>query len=228
MATLFLVRHGQASFGAANYDCLSDTGRQQARWLGEYFRERGVAFKRVVAGSLVRQQDTALEILAGMRAGDVPVQTDIETHLGLNEYDGEALYRSHTGGADHRAHQNADYNDYWRTFRAAYQAWTLDQLVGMPESWAEFGGRIRDSLLHATEGASREDAVLVVSSGGAIGRATADLLGAPAQTAIELNLQFRNTAFCEIISGRGTQRLLSFNSLPHLDRGDRRDAITFA
>ncbi|EHP42996.1 fructose-2,6-bisphosphatase [Cupriavidus basilensis OR16] len=228
MATLFLVRHGQASFGAANYDCLSDTGRQQARWLGEYFRERGISFKRVVAGSLVRQQDTALEILAGMAAGDVPVQTGIETHLGLNEYDGEALYRSHTGGADHRAHQNTDYNDYWRTFRAAYQAWTLDQLVGMPESWAEFGGRIRDGLLHATEGASREDAVLVVSSGGAIGRATADLLGAPAQTAIELNLQFRNTAFCEIISGRGTQRLLSFNGLPHLDRGDRRQAITFA
>ncbi|KAB0545324.1 histidine phosphatase family protein, partial [Pseudomonas argentinensis] len=145
---------------------------------------RGVTFKRVVAGSLVRQQDTALEILAGMGADDVPVQTNIETHLGLNEYDGEALYRSHTGGADHRAHQNADYNDYWRTFRAAYQAWTLDQLVGMPESWAEFGGRIRDSLLHATQGASREDTVLVVSSGGAIGRATADLLGAPAQTAI--------------------------------------------
>ncbi|MGO4813133.1 histidine phosphatase family protein [Cupriavidus sp. 2MCAB6] len=235
MATLFLVRHGQASFGAANYDCLSDTGRQQARWLGEYFRERGISFKRVVAGSLVRQQDTAMEILAGMGAGDVPVQTDrgavttgIETHPGLNEYDGEALYRSHTGGADHRTHQNTDYNDYWRTFRAAYQAWTMDQLAGMPESWAEFGRRIRDGLLHATDGASREDAVLVVSSGGAIGRATADLLGAPAQTAIELNLQFRNTAFCEIISGRGMLRLLSFNGLPHLDRVDRRDAITFA
>ena len=236
MATLFLVRHGQASFGAANYDCLSDTGRQQARWLGEYFRERGIAFKRVVAGSLVRQQDTAMEILAGMGAGDVPVESGtpaaitarVETHLGLNEYDGEALYRSHTGGADHRAHQNADYNDYWRTFRAAYQAWTLDQLAGMPESWADFGGRIRASLAHATEGAAREDAVLVVSSGGAIGRATADLLGAPAQTAIELNLQFRNTAFCEIISGRGMLRLLSFNGLPHLDRVDRRDAITFA
>ncbi len=224
MATLFLVRHGQASFGAANYDCLSPTGRQQARWLGEYFRERGVSFKRVVAGSLARQQDTALEILAGMDTADVP----LETHPGLNEYDGEALYRSHTGGADHRAHQNGDYNDYWRTFRAAYQAWTLDQLNGMPESWADFGGRIRDGLAQATEGAAREDALLVVSSGGAIGRAVADMLGAPAQTAIELNLQFRNTAFCEIIAGRGTQRLLSFNSLPHLERAERRQAITFA
>ncbi|WP_454727337.1 MULTISPECIES: histidine phosphatase family protein [Cupriavidus] len=228
MATLFLVRHGQASFGAANYDCLSATGRQQARWLGEYFRDRGVAFTRVVAGSLVRQQDTALEILAGMGTPGVPPETRVETHPGLNEYDGEALYRSHTGGRDHLAHQNEDYNDYWRTFRAAYQAWTLDQLAGMPESWGDFGGRIRAGLAHAAEGATREDALLVVSSGGAIGRAVADLLGAPAQTAIELNLQFRNTAFCEIIAGRGTQRLLSFNSLPHLEHAGRRQAITFA
>jgi len=224
MATLFLVRHGQASFGAANYDCLSVTGRQQARWLGEYFRDRGVAFDRVFAGTLVRQQDTATEILAGL--GDTSAQ--VQTHAGLDEYDGEALYRSFTGGADHRAHQNGDYNDYWRTFRAAYQAWTEDALTGMPESWADFGKRIRSGLLQALEGATRDHNILVVSSGGAIGRATADLLGAPAQTAIELNLQFRNTAFCEIIAGRSAQRLLSFNSLPHLDRPERREAITFA
>ncbi|MGH8787630.1 MAG: histidine phosphatase family protein [Cupriavidus necator] len=224
MATLFLVRHGQASFGAANYDCLSPTGRQQARWLGEYFQERGVSFSRVVAGTLVRQQDTASEILAGMGQP----QAAIVSHPGLNEYDGEALYRCHTGGADHRAHQNGDYNDYWRTFRAAYAAWTQDGLADMPESWADFGARIAGALAHASEGTTREDAILVVSSGGAIGRATADLLGAPAQAAIEMNLQFRNTAFCEIIVGRGVQRLLSFNNVPHLERVDRRSAVTFA
>ncbi|ODV41705.1 fructose-2,6-bisphosphatase [Cupriavidus sp. UYMMa02A] len=224
MATLFLVRHGQASFGAANYDCLSGTGRQQARWLGEYFRERGIGLRRVVAGTLVRQQDTASEILSAMGV----VGSAIESHPGLNEYDGEALYRSYTGGADHCAHQNGDYNDYWRTFRAAYHAWTQDSLADMPESWSEFGARIHGALTHACEGAAREEAILVVSSGGAIGRAAADLLGAPAQTAIELNLQFRNTAFCEIIVGRGTRRLLSFNSIPHLELPDRRSAQTFA
>lgn len=224
MATLFLVRHGQASFGAENYDCLSDTGRQQSRWLGEYFRQRGVAFRRIVAGSLVRQQDTAREILAGMALSDATV----ETHAGLNEYDGEALYRSFTRGADHRAHQNGNYQDYWRTFRAAFQAWTEDGLEGMPESWADFGNRMSDAMRHAVEGAAREDALLVVSSGGAIGRAVADLLGAPTSAAIELNLQFRNTAFCEIIVGRDTRRLLSFNNVPHLDTPDRRAAITFA
>jgi len=224
MATLFLVRHGQASFGAANYDCLSATGRQQARWLGEYFRDRGLSLKRVVAGTLVRQQDTASEILSAMGVSG----SSMASHPGLNEYDGEALYRAYTGGADHRAHQNGDYHDYWRTFRSAYHAWTQDTLADMPESWAEFGARINGALTQACEGTSREDAILVVSSGGAIGRAAADLLGAPAQTAIELNLQFRNTAFCEIIVGRDTRRLLSFNSVPHLELPDRRSAQTFA
>lgn len=226
MAMLFLVRHGQASFGAANYDCLSATGRQQARWLGEYFRDRGLRFRRVLAGSLVRQQDTASEILAAM--GEAAGGARIETHAGFNEYDGEALYCSHTGGADHRAHQNGDYADYWRTFRSAFAAWTAGTLEGMPETWEAFGQRVAQGLLHGAEGATRDDALLVVSSGGAIGRAVADLLGAPAQTAIELNLQFRNTAFCEIICGRNGQRLLSFNNLPHLDHPERRHAITFA
>lgn len=227
MATLFLVRHGQASFGAENYDCLSATGRQQARWLGEYFRARGLAFLRVMAGTLVRQQDTASEILAGMGL-DEAASASIETHAGLNEYDGEALYRSFTQGGDHRAHQNGDYQDYWRTFRSAFQAWTEDRLDGMPESWSDFGGRMRDAMRQVTTDATRDDALLVVSSGGAIGRAVADLLGAPTATAIELNLQFRNTAFCEIIVGRATQRLLSFNSVPHLEAPERRAAITFA
>ncbi|WP_137926339.1 histidine phosphatase family protein [Cupriavidus sp. 2SB] len=224
MATLFLVRHGQASFGAANYDCLSDVGRQQARWLGEYFKDRGVQFRRVVAGTLVRQQDTAYEILSGMGVEGLAV----ESHAGLNEYDGESLYRSFTDGADHRAHQNSDYQDYWRTFRAAFAAWTQGELNGMPETWIDFGARMQTALSNAVEGAAREDSLLVVSSGGAIGRAVADLLGAPTQTAIELNLQFRNTGFCELIVGRGTQRLLSFNNVPHLERAERRSAITFA
>ena len=44
MAELFLVRHGQASLGADNYDCLSDAGVQQSLWLGEHFARDGVRF----------------------------------------------------------------------------------------------------------------------------------------------------------------------------------------
>lgn len=222
MATLFIVRHGQASFGDAHYDRLSTLGRQQSRWLGEYFAERGIAFCHVVAGELARQRDTAIEILAGMGGAS----DQVNTHLGLNEYDGEAVYAAHTGRGDQHLHQKADYKDYWRTFRAAYEAWVDDRFPDIEESWSGFGERVRQALEHACEGTSREEAILVVTSGGVIGRVVSELLGCAPRTAIELNFQFRNTAFCEVIVGSNARRLLSYNSIPHLDRPGRREAIT--
>lgn len=222
---VLLVRHGQAAFGTDHYDRLSERGRQQARWLGEHLAALGVSPVRVVAGSLARQRDTAIELLAAMGLGDRSV---VGLDAGLNEYDGESLYRCHTEGADQRAHQQRDFRDYWRTFREAMRRWSDDSLDGMPESWAEFGARVRRAVDTATAGTTRDDTVLLVSSGGAIGRLIADLMVAPAATAIELNLQFRNTGVCELIAGSGALRLLSYNAIPHLDQPQRRHAITFA
>lgn len=225
MALLFLVRHGQASFGSADYDRLSDLGRQQARWLGEYFRDREVRFRRVVAGTLKRQRDTATELLGAMGA-----RHDVLEHAGLNEYQGEALYHAMTGGRDPIEHQNSDYRDYWRTLKGAMLAWTRDELQGVPETWAQFGARTRAALDMACAGLGRDDAVLAVSSGGAISRAVGAILGVSGETAIEFNLQFRNSGFAELIVADGGRalRLVSINSIPHLDMPERRAAITHA
>ncbi|NDC62316.1 MAG: histidine phosphatase family protein, partial [Betaproteobacteria bacterium] len=66
MGTLYLVRHGQASFGADDYDQLSELGQRQSRRLGAYFRERGLTFEAVITGSLKRQQQTWLGIQEGL------------------------------------------------------------------------------------------------------------------------------------------------------------------
>ena len=70
--------------------------------------------------------------------------------------------------------------------------------------------------------------VLAASSGGAISRAVCGILHAPAQAAIELNLQFRNSAFCEVFVSPRSMRLVSFNCIPHLERPDRQDAVTYS
>lgn len=225
MAMIYLVRHGQASFGSDDYDRLSDIGRRQARWLGEHFGGHGIAFRRVVAGRLLRQQDTAAEILRAMAVDGAP---RIETHPGLDEYDAAAIYAAHTGERDPVAHQNADFKGYWRRFREAMTVWSEGGLPTMHESWDEFGARTSRALAFASEGGRREDHILVVSSGGAMCRALAQLLSAPASVAIELNLQYRNTGVSELISGGSGLRLLSYNAIPHLDRPGRREAITYA
>jgi broad specificity phosphatase PhoE len=43
VGTILLVRHGQASLGAANYDQLSMRGELQARGLGAALADRGYA-----------------------------------------------------------------------------------------------------------------------------------------------------------------------------------------
>ena len=82
MAQFHLIRHGQASFGAANYDKLSQLGHQQARWLGEYYRARGETFDALVTGDLVRHVETGEGIQEGLGSS---LAADLQP--GLNEFD---------------------------------------------------------------------------------------------------------------------------------------------
>lgn len=59
MRHLYLIRHGQASFGAANYDQLSDKGNEQSRLLGSWFKRCGIELHHAVAGGLTRHLQTA-------------------------------------------------------------------------------------------------------------------------------------------------------------------------
>ena len=59
MSTIYLVRHGQASFGAASYDQLSAKGEQQAQVVGDFFKQTLKQTPLVVAGSMQRHQQTA-------------------------------------------------------------------------------------------------------------------------------------------------------------------------
>ena len=59
MASIYLIRHGQASFGAEDYDQLSTLGCRQAEVTGQYLRDAGIRLDAVYSGDLSRQQETA-------------------------------------------------------------------------------------------------------------------------------------------------------------------------
>lgn len=222
MTILYLVRHGQASFGAENYDCLSELGHRQSAWLGEHFAARGIVFARAVCGSLERQRQTARTLLDAMGSAQSVVE-----HPGWNEYSGDALYKAYHGEGWAKARAKGDVREFYRTIKSALLEWSEGKLAGeLPETWREFGQRATAALHAACDGLPADAAVLAVSSGGAISRAVCDVLRAPAETAIELNLQFRNSAFCEMFVSPRSIRLVSFNCIAHLDRPDRVDAIT--
>ena len=93
MGTLYLVRHGQASFGADDYDQLSALGQRQSERLGRYWAERGLRFDAVLTGTLKRHTQTWAGIAEGAELTHAPLAWP-----GLNEYDSEAVIRA-TGQA---------------------------------------------------------------------------------------------------------------------------------
>ena len=63
--SVWLVRHGQASFGKSDYDNLSEAGHEQAYLLGKDFARRGITPSLLVSGSMKRHRQTLAEIAAG-------------------------------------------------------------------------------------------------------------------------------------------------------------------
>ncbi len=225
MAELFLVRHGQASFRSDNYDKLSPLGHQQAEWLGEYFHDRGHEFDTILIGELVRHRETAEGIARGLQLKE----PDFSVFPGLNEFDFHGLLDAYiTQYPDEALPADAPASAFYKLLKKSMQRWHEGELTGqLPETWENFEDRVQRVMTHIQHNLHGQK-VLAVSSGGAIAMALRQILQAPNQTVIELNLQIKNTALAHCFFNPKALRMTSFNHTPHMDSKGRSDSITFS
>jgi broad specificity phosphatase PhoE len=223
MAELYLVRHGQASLGAANYDQLSLSGYTQARWLGEHFAQSNLQFDRVFTGTMRRHEQTADAILAALPDHEVDVVRD----AGLNEYDFRALFAAlGEDGLPASVSAESSTKHFYKELKRALQLWSDGRLPGpVPETWQQFQARVERARSAIQRSGGKR--VLVVSSGGPISIFTQQILEAPAATAIALNMQIRNSSVCQYVFNESTMSLVSFNTLPHLEHTERHALVTY-
>ena len=221
MGRLLLVRHGQASFGAADYDCLSELGHRQCVRLGEYLRERGARFEAVVTGTLKRHAQSWQAIAEGLQ-----VQQDALPWPGLNEYDSEAVIAAVHPQPLQKPETPEMVRHHFRLLRDGLRAWMTGeaQPVGMP-SYAEFVAGIQGALDHVRT--TSEGDVLMVSSGGPISTAVGLVLSTPPETTIELNLRIRNSSVTEFAFTPKRHMLVTYNTLPHLDTEEHKAWETY-
>jgi broad specificity phosphatase PhoE len=222
MGNLYLVRHGQASFGAADYDQLSTLGTRQCHALGLWFAQRGIVFEAVLHGTLRRH----LQSLAGITEGYGALPAAL-AWPGLNEYDSEALIRTVHAGPLSAPDTPEVYRAHFRLLREALARWMAGETApeGMP-SWVDFVAGVTSALDHVR--ANCDGPVLLVSSGGPIATAVGQVLRAPNDTIVELNMRIRNSAYAEFAFSPRRHTLVGFNHAPHLDHPDRRDWETHA
>jgi broad specificity phosphatase PhoE len=213
MPVIHLVRHGQASFGSADYDALSDLGREQGEVVGAELARRRVRDPLVFSGTLRRQRDTAALLGLG---------TTADQDARWNEYDHLDLVKRHRESTGTTAPSD-DAKAFQAHLDAALLAWIEG---GDADGWGAFAGGAIEAL-HAVHsrltmssraagaaGAQPRDAV-VVTSGGVIAAVVGTLLGVPAAGTVALNRMMVNASISTVLVGSSGLNVLSYNDHAH-------------
>ena len=232
MADLYLVRHGQASFGAPVYDKLSPLGQDQSARLGAWVRSCGYTPDAVAVGGPSRQRRTAELCMAV--AGGPPV-AEWRLIEGLDEYDHETVMTRYRPEFADRSKLNAflDAQDdprraYQHVYAQAVARWVGGEHDGdYAQSWADFRGRAVQALQALISLPARS--VWAFTSGGPIAAVVQHMLGIPDSHAFEINWALVNTGVTRIrFPSQGGQPTLSYiNAQAHLEQAGDPALITF-
>ena len=230
MSRLFLVRHAQASFLAADYDKLSPLGETQARLLGEYWVRHQVIFDRVGCGPRIRQNHTSRLVADAFRAEGLPFPEPVVLQE-FDEYQGEAvlaismpqLIRSSDEiRAMHRAFVEApDSEARTRAFQIMFQTiitrWVAGQIpVSGAESWADFTARVNRGLARFLSQGKRGEQIAIFCSGGPVSVSVGRALNLSAPDTLRVAWMLRNCSFSEFLYSGERFSLSTLNELPHL------------
>jgi broad specificity phosphatase PhoE len=229
VSTLYLIRHGQASFGSDDYDKLSPHGREQVAHLREHLRALEAMPDGLWSGSLQRQVDTARILAAG---------TALETHVdpAFDEYRADPLVeawlaRQHgaaTGAPAPAAPRDASPREYQRMLEATGLAWVRGELDDVAhETFTAFRARVGRGVDALMQTAGRGCRVAICTSAGVIGAAIGHVLGLDDRQALTLSWSVHNSSLTELLFDARRASVSSFNTLPHLQRPGLARLVTY-
>ncbi|NRB23923.1 histidine phosphatase family protein [Shewanella sp.] len=236
MAAIYLIRHGQASFGKADYDRLSDKGAKQAQILGEHWRQLTTPDK-YYSGDLLRHRQTAEHFLSGYESSDLAVIT----HSGFNEFNHvEVLTRYKPEWQDLRemstfiAKQPAPNRAFEQHFTRAMLRWISgDYDDQYQESWLQFKQRSLHALQEvisqqlptvsfANQRINKQSSpaknILIFTSGGPISVIVQHILALADEQCLLINQQLSNTGVTKLLFSETRLSIDYLNNYSHLEQ----------
>ena len=225
MTTIYLIRHGQASFGAESYDKLSATGEQQATVLGQYFQKILKEQPYVVAGGMQRHRQTADFALAECFPEATP-----HINVGWNEFNHQQVFAKYDSrfNEPHLLKQEVAKAKSPRAylakiFEGAISRWTDGEYHHeYDESWPHFKTRVEDTLQNLCDelAQTKPRYAVVFTSGGVISVAVGKLLGLSPEKTFALNWAIANASLTTLRLVGNEPQLLSLNEHHYLKAED--------
>jgi broad specificity phosphatase PhoE len=228
MATLYLFRHGQASFGADDYDKLSALGCRQAQVLGEYLRDQGIKLDAAYSGGLLRQRETTALALSSQPD---EVAHHIDPRFDEVRNDEQIRHLVPVVAKANPAIQTlvdkglSSSKDYQKVIEAVFTYWT-SAACDEPriQSWADYSGSVAAALreVMAAQGAGKT--VGVFTSGGTIATIVSQVLGLSGEHAYKFYEPIFNCSVTQLFYSGDKVSLSYFNDRSFLQvLGTQRD-----
>jgi len=242
MTNIYLVRHGQASFGEDDYDKLSEKGIQQAIFLGKHWQQLSKnkvkknapkLNEKFYAGSLLRHEQTAEYFFNGLE-NNKPIS--ITTHAGFNELDHvdvltqcnpqwRSFQAMSTDIEKHAGKSKKELNQLFKqAFTQAMKRWVSGDFDSeYQETWFEFKQRCIDSLQdvinqqHTKNDNEKLQDIVIFTSGGVIGVIVAQILNIENQEALTISQQLVNSGVTKLVSTKQGLRVNCLNNYSHLE-----------
>lgn len=223
MGTIYLVRHGQASFGTSNYDQLSPLGFEQAQVVGEHLKSRVGPVHAIARGSMRRHRETLDTAVAAMG-----IEAELIEDPGFNEYAFEQIVRAHRPDFSDQSVMKAELTKtgnhqraFQQFFEAAIARWTGGEYDHeYEESWPQFHSRCGGALDRLVQHLGHGKTALVFTSGGYVSVTVQRLLGLSAEQAFGFNWHIANASITKLLYGTRGISLQSFNEHGHLEQHD--------
>jgi broad specificity phosphatase PhoE len=232
MVKIFLLRHGQASFHAADYDQLSDAGHEQARLLGSWFADCGIPVHHMVAGGMRRHLQTAEGFFSGYSAAP-DWQTRLQRDVGFNEFDHrEILDRWRKAEEPKTAGKHSGFGgltmeEFEIKMQSALSRWAGGQHdQDYAEPWPVFRERCVAALIAAARLAQPGQKVLAFTSCGTITALCRHILGFSVDEMVRMMWRVANGSITCFTYHEGRFGLQTFNATPHIDRSGRPELLT--
>ena len=243
MAQIYLVRHGQASFGNQNYDQLSELGVQQAQHLGRWWAARDINMSRIVTGALKRHQQTARACMAEVLSQSEETLDTTAWHIdaGFNEYNHHEVLARHVPAFDDPAavkhflmNTPNGKQAFQDIFAQAITRWMSGQFdADYGETWHTFRQRCVTALHQQLQDLSDVKNLVIFTSGGTISALCQHVLGFPDPKFSELNWSLVNSAVTRFHVQPATQdkpvrlALAYLNNFSHLEQLNNPKCITY-
>ncbi len=235
MSEIYLIRHGQASFGAKNYDRLSDTGVKQAAILGQHLAGLDIKFDAIYFGQMDRQQKTAKGMIDAYQAKGLFVPEPVVDKR-FNEYDSDAVWEAQISGMlkqtpDLLETLNKDplnNTAFQKVFSKVVRRWVSGEYDSDGDViWSDFKRQVVSGLkaIMDREGPSKK--IAVFSSGGPICAAVQLAMDLSDFKAIETSWQVVNASVTRLRYGLGQVSLSGFNDITHLELTGDKTILTY-